>query len=95
MFSHGSRYARIGEATYTFLDGTSVAYKLRRLVPEPGPVIQSLVTVEPDDRPDLVAARTIGDPLLFWRIADANLVANPFELTAVPGRVLTVPIVQL
>lgn len=95
MFQHTSRYYQVGEATYTFPDGTTVSYKLKRNVPPPQPVIQSLVTVEPRDRPDLIAARTIGDPLLYWRIADANLVSNPFELTASPGRVLSVPIVQL
>lgn len=37
------------------------------------------------DRRDLLAARHIGDPELWWRIADANGVLDPRELTAVVG----------
>ena len=95
MFSHTSRYYRVGDATYTLADGRTVQYKRRRFIPRPGSLVQSLVTVRPDDRPDLVTARSIGDPLLFWKIADANLAMNPFALTDVPGRVLRVPIVKL
>jgi nucleoid-associated protein YgaU len=45
------------------------------------------------DRLDLIAARTLGDPLLFWRIADANLALDPFDLVE-PGRALTVPLLR-
>src|SRR5690242_17962665 len=37
------------------------------------------------DRPDLLAATYLGDPLLYWRIADANAVIDPNELTDTPG----------
>jgi len=43
------------------------------------------------DRPDLIAARTLGDPLLYWRLADINAVADPFELTDQPGARIAVP----
>jgi len=33
------------------------------------------------DRPDLMAARAIGDPEQWWKIADANAVIDPSELT--------------
>jgi nucleoid-associated protein YgaU len=43
------------------------------------------------DRPDLLAARFMGDALLYWRIADANAVIDPHELTDTPGRVIAIP----
>jgi nucleoid-associated protein YgaU len=42
------------------------------------------------DRLDLLAARYFGDPLQFWRIADANPARSPDELLE-PGRVLIIP----
>jgi nucleoid-associated protein YgaU len=42
------------------------------------------------DRLDLLAARYFGDPLQFWRIADANPAASPDELLE-PGRTLIIP----
>ena len=42
--------------------------------------------VQSGDRPDLLAARTFGDAELYWRIADANAVTDPFELTDTLGR---------
>jgi hypothetical protein len=51
----------------------------------------AVVTVTGGMRPDLLSARLQGDPLQFWRIADANGVMNPSELTDVPGRQLRIP----
>jgi nucleoid-associated protein YgaU len=42
------------------------------------------------DRLDLLAARYFGDPLQYWRIADANPTPSPDELLE-PGRVLIIP----
>lgn len=42
------------------------------------------------DRLDLLAARYFGDPLQYWRIADANPAPTPDELLE-PGRVLIIP----
>jgi nucleoid-associated protein YgaU len=47
--------------------------------------------VKAGDRLDLLAQHYYGDPLLAWRIADANRALDPAQLTAVPGRVLTIP----
>ncbi len=33
--------------------------------------------VQQGDRIDVIAARYLGDPLLYWRIADANLAVRP------------------
>ena len=41
------------------------------------------------------AARTLGDPLQFWRVCDANNAMNPPELTEEAGRALRVPVPQV
>ena len=33
----------------------------------------------------------LGDPELYWRIADANVVTDPFELTDTPGDRVQIP----
>jgi nucleoid-associated protein YgaU len=48
--------------------------------------------VKQSDRLDLIAARTLGDPLLFWRIADANDAMNPFDLLT--RRALRIPTIR-
>jgi hypothetical protein len=52
------------------------------------------VAVGVDDRLDLIAARSLGDPQAFWQVCDANKCLNPFDLTAEVGRVLRIPISQ-
>lgn len=42
------------------------------------------------DRLDLLAARLLGDPHRYWRLADANPTADVAELE-LPGRDLTIP----
>lgn len=47
------------------------------------------------DRPDLLAARHLSDALAYWRIADANAVVDPHELTDTLGRRIALPVVTL
>jgi hypothetical protein len=76
-------------------DGRAVMYLPPRLLPLGASLpLLSTTTVTQGDRLDSVAARTLGDPLAFWRIADANDAVDPFELTAVPGRTLRIPVPQ-
>ena len=42
------------------------------------------------DRLDLIAAKYLGDPLMFWLICDANGAIAPDDLVATPGRVLDI-----
>lgn len=90
-FPPHSRYAACEVVTTTLPDGTERRHLTRRVIPEePGAAIaEHLVTA--GDRPDLLAHTYYGDPLLSWRIADANRVLDPAELVADPGRVLHVP----
>jgi hypothetical protein len=95
MPSPTSRYAQTATATWTAPDGSVVRYLNRRFVPDAATMpLRQEVTVAPLDRPDLVAARTVGDALQWWRIADANTAVDPLDLTAVPGTRLRVPVAQ-
>ena len=95
MFDHTSRYFRVEDAVYTTPDGEKVVYKRRRFLPQGATLpLLAQVAARPGDRPDLVAARTLGDPLRFWRICDANDAMSPWELTDTPGRVLRIPLPQ-
>jgi len=95
VFDPTSRYYKIADSTYVEPDGTTVSYKQRRFVPQPE-AVRSLtaVVVDKSDRLDLIAYRGLGNPLLFWRVADANAAMDPFALTAVPGTALRVPVPQ-
>ncbi len=95
MFEHTSRYDAIENAIYEAADGRHITYKRRRFLPqgEDIPVLAE-VTVGLDDRLDLVAARTLGDPEQFWQVCDVNNAMNPFDLTAEAGRVLRIPLPQ-
>jgi nucleoid-associated protein YgaU len=75
--------------------GTVVAYLSRRIIPQPGVYPQTQkYTVVAGDRIDNLAARYLGDPILFWMILDANGAMDPDELTATPGRVILIPLVS-
>jgi hypothetical protein len=81
-----SRYAATGTVEVTLPDGRA-AKVLRRRFP-PAPERFSLIGVHrarEGERPDSLAAQYLGDPEQYWRIADANRVMFPAELTAEPG----------
>jgi hypothetical protein len=87
-YPRSSRYHGIGLAVHTAPDGTEVPYLRRRLLPAPpGPEADGLVThtVSAGERPDLLGYRYYGNADQWWRIADANPVLDPRELTANPG----------
>ena len=89
MFLRGSRYEGVPEARLATADGRTIRYKRIRFIPEAAGTVP--YRVQQDDRPDLVAYKTAGDPELFWRLCDANRVMRPDELTELPGRVLKIP----
>ena len=95
MFDPHSRYAKIPTASLTDPSGRQIAYIRRRFLPQPGdlPTLAQLTIVE-NDRLDLITSRALGDPEQFWRVCDASGALNPPDLTAVPGRTVTVPIPQ-
>ncbi|WP_035354697.1 hypothetical protein [Edaphobacter aggregans] len=87
-----SRYTGTPVEKMTLPDGTEVAYLSRRIVPQATVYSQTFdYSVADGDRLDTLAARFLGDPILYWMIADANLSYHPDELTAVPGRSIRIP----
>ena len=90
LFAANSRYLGIEAATCT-RDGRTIAYVRRRFIPQPGDLVQiQKHTVAQNDRLDVIAARYLADPELFWRICDANSAMRPEELVEVVGRSLRI-----
>ncbi|WP_369387696.1 hypothetical protein AB5J72_08825 [Streptomyces sp. CG1] len=86
-YPRSSRYYGLGTARFREADGQEVTYLRRRLLPDPeGMADLTTHTVSTGDRPDLLAARYLGNAEQWWQIADANSVLDPRELTGEPGR---------
>jgi len=96
MFEPISRYYNLEQKIHISSEGKELAYIARRIVPK----VESLtmlseVIVEQSDRLDLIAARVLGNPLMFWQICDANTAINPFELVEEPNRKLKIAMPHL
>jgi hypothetical protein len=73
------------------LDHDGVPYLRPRLLPSPVDFAQiGTYEVRAGDREDVLAFRQFGDASQWWRIADANPVLDPRELTGTPGRTLRI-----
>jgi nucleoid-associated protein YgaU len=90
-----SRYYGYPVKFFTRPDGTQVAYLERRIIPQADiySSVQSYVVVD-GDRLDNLATKFLGDPFLFWIIADANTATDPDELTSAAqiGRTIQIPL---
>ena len=86
-FPTTSRYHGTDTATIKTVDGKTVIYLRRRLLPPPDrfSLLQEH-TVSQGDRVDNLANQYLGDPEQFWRMCDANGVMRPEELTETIGR---------
>ena len=87
-FPTDSRYYGSGTLHVHRARRASIAYLARRIVPQPGAPNYATVaqhTVRQGDRLDLIAAKYLGDPLLFWLICDANGAIRPHDLVADAG----------
>ncbi len=96
-FPTDSRYYGFSTLTFITPAGQSVSYLARRIVPQPGAPNFATVaqhTVVQGDRLDLIAAKYLGDPLLFWLICDANGAMRPGELIETPGSVIAITMPQ-
>jgi hypothetical protein len=72
-----------------------VVYALRRFIPQQRDIPTQLeYIVQAGVRPDTLGAALLGDPELYWRIADANAVTDPFELTDTLGARISIPAPQ-
>jgi nucleoid-associated protein YgaU len=88
-----SRYQGASVRQMTGPTGVPVTYLAPRIVPK-ATIYNSTqsYTVVQGDRLDLLASRFLGDPALFWMIADANGAIDPWELTREPGRTIVMPV---
>jgi hypothetical protein len=95
LFAPTSRYSRIETATMITPDGKTIIYLRRRFVPAPErfQLIQEH-TVTQSERLDNIAARYLGDPEVFWRLADANGAMRPEDLVETVGRKLRITLPQ-
>ena len=96
-FATDSRYYGFTTLDYAGPAGQPVPYLARRYVPQPG--AQNFATVAQHvvmqgDRLDLIAAKYLGDPLVFWVICDANGAMRPGDLVRTPGTVLAITMPQ-
>jgi hypothetical protein len=91
LFPPSSRYHTVATATLVGPDGRAVVYLRGRFAPPPDSLaLVGEYAVAQGDRLDLLAARYLGDPELFWRLCDANAALRPDELTEEIGRVLRI-----
>lgn len=90
LFAPNSRYVGIPTATLVAADGTAIAYVQRRFLPQPGQLAQlQQYSVVQGDRLDVLAAKFLGDPTLFWRICDANGAMRPEDLILLPPQLIS------
>jgi hypothetical protein len=91
LFDASSRYSGIETATIDVAEGKVIIYLRRRFAPsaERFETLQEHVVTQ-NERLDNIAAQYVGDPLLFWRICDANNAMRPDALTESIGRRLRI-----
>jgi hypothetical protein len=89
-FAPGSRYYNSRILTIE-QNGRPVAYLARRFLPrlDQFQIVETAIVAQ-GDRPDLLAAKYLGDPTQFWRLCDVNAVDRPQDLTATPGRTIAI-----
>ena len=95
MFDATSRYYLIENGEYTAPDGHKIVYKRRRFLPQGNDLpLFTEATLLPRERLDAMTTRTLGDPLQYWQVCDANNAMNPFDLVAETGRKVRIPLPQ-
>ncbi|MFC5742696.1 LysM domain-containing protein [Dyella tabacisoli] len=90
-YAPNSRYYGVPTQRATTADGRTVTCLVRRVVPQPAVfATMQIITLRDGDRLDRLAGQYLGDPLLFWRLCDANGVVRPDELTETAGASLRI-----
>lgn len=89
MFFKGSRYEKVKDAQINTAEGRIINYKAIRFIPETKAI--QMHTVSQGDRLDLISQKYYKDPLLFWRICDANITMLPDELLEETGTRILIP----
>jgi hypothetical protein len=95
MIDPSSRYHGLPVLTITAQDGRTISYVARRFLPRGSSLpLLAETAVEQGERIDTIANRTLGDPLAYWRVCDANDAVDPGELVEETGRILRIPLPQ-
>ena len=91
-FPPTSRYSGIQITSYDPGEGAQgIPHLARRFCPEPERfALLYRVQAHGSDRRDTLAAAHSGDPEMWWRLADANGVIDPRDLTTPVGRTVRV-----
>src|SRR5215207_7990348 len=92
-FGPNSRYYTVAIGRYVPTPGDpGVRYVLRRFIPQRRDIaVAGTHIVQAGERPELLAAGVLGDAELYWRLADANAVTDPFQLTDTLGGRILIP----
>jgi len=92
-FGPNSRYRGVAQGLFVRdASDPGVRYVLRRFIPQRRAIVAAAEhIVRGGERPDTLAAQTLGDVELYWRLGDANAVIDPNELTDTPGARVTIP----
>ena len=91
-FAPNSRYRGVPLGLFGPDPDHGIPYVLRRFTPQRRAIPAAFEhLVRGVERPDLLAAQAYGDPELYWRIADANAVTDPFALTDTMGGRIAIP----
>lgn len=92
-FAATSRYHGVALGYYRRDAGDpGVAYVLRRFIAQRRNIATALEhIIQSGERYDLLAAQVFGDSELYWLIADANAVTDPFELADTLGLRVRIP----
>jgi hypothetical protein len=96
-FPTDSRYYGSSTLTYTDPSGQAYTYLPRRFIPQPGSPNYATIAqhrVVQGDRLDLLAAKYLGDPLMFWQLCDANGAMRPSELVETSGATIFITMPQ-
>ncbi len=89
-FAPNSRYYGAIPLVYVTRDGRSISYVPRRFIAQPQRFVTLQVYRVPQGaRVDVLAARFLGDPLLYWQLCDANVAVRPDDLVEL-GRMLRI-----
>ncbi len=88
MFTETSRYHNQKTVDVTLRNGRLVKAVCFRTIPQKS---GRKLTVQADDRLDIIAHREYGDPTLFWEIADANTELEANKLVEEVGRKIRLP----
>ncbi len=89
MFDSDSRYFEVED--FEVPDGRGGTVKVKKLRLTRQPHTPAARRVVEQDRPDLLAHEYFRNATQFWKIADANILKDPWDLVSKPGRMIKLP----